>query len=49
MNFTIAEWLPKLSLYPAPASWFFDRSLHFIARLDLPSDAPEPPETESKT
>ncbi len=29
-----AVWLNKLSLYPAPASWLFDRSLHFIARLD---------------
>ncbi len=27
-------WLAKLGLYPAPASWIFDRSLHFIARLD---------------
>ncbi|MHA1599581.1 MAG: class I SAM-dependent methyltransferase [Alphaproteobacteria bacterium] len=27
-------WLAKLGLYPAPASWVFDRSLHFIARLD---------------
>jgi SAM-dependent methyltransferase len=29
-----AVWLNSLSLYPAPASWLFDRSLHFIARLD---------------
>lgn len=27
-------WLAKLGLYPKPASWIFDRSLHFIARLD---------------
>jgi SAM-dependent methyltransferase len=27
-------WLAKLGLYPIPASWIFDRSLHFIARLD---------------
>ncbi len=27
-------WFAKLGLYPAPASWIFDRSLHFIARLD---------------
>jgi len=32
----------KLGLYPWPASWLFDRSLHFIARLGLgdpPDDA----------
>ena len=27
-------WLAKVGLYPIPASWIFDRSLHFIARLD---------------
>ncbi len=27
-------WLAKLRLYPVPASWVFDRSLHFITRLD---------------
>ncbi len=31
---TPAIWLNKLGLYAAPATWFFDRSLHFIARLD---------------
>jgi ubiquinone/menaquinone biosynthesis C-methylase UbiE len=25
----------RLGLYPAPASWFFDRGLHFVARLDV--------------
>jgi hypothetical protein len=32
----------RLGLYPWPASWLFDRSLHFIARLglgDRPDDA----------
>ncbi len=29
-----AIWLDRLGLYPVPASWWFDRSLHFIARLD---------------
>jgi SAM-dependent methyltransferase len=24
----------SLNLYPAPASWLFDRSLHFVARLE---------------
>lgn len=28
-------WNPKLGLYPPPASWIFDRSLHFVASLDL--------------
>lgn len=28
-------WLARLNLYPVPARWLFDRSLHFIARLDL--------------
>jgi len=27
-------WMSRLGIYPAPASWLFDRSLHFIARLD---------------
>ncbi len=31
---TPAIWLNKLGLYAAPATWLFDRSLHFIARLD---------------
>jgi hypothetical protein len=24
----------SLGLYPAPASWLFDRGLHFVARLE---------------
>ena len=31
----VGEWRGSLGLYPPPASWLFDRSLHFIARLDL--------------
>ncbi len=34
LGLTPAIWLNKLGLYPTPATWFFDRSLHFIARLD---------------
>jgi SAM-dependent methyltransferase len=30
-----AVWKQDLGLYPTPASWFFDRSLHFVARLEL--------------
>jgi SAM-dependent methyltransferase len=26
----------QIGLYPAPASWFFDRGLHFVARLNVP-------------
>ncbi len=28
-------WNSRLHIYPAPGSWFFDRSLHFIARLEF--------------
>jgi len=31
----VGEWRTKLNLYPWPASWLFDRSLHFIVRLDV--------------
>jgi len=27
-------WMTRLRIYPAPASWLFDRSLHFIALLE---------------
>lgn len=27
-------WRTRLGLYPAPASWLFDRSLHFVARME---------------
>jgi SAM-dependent methyltransferase len=30
-----AVWKQDLGLYPTPANLFFDRSLHFVARLDL--------------
>ena len=29
----IEVWRAKLGLYPPPAGWLFDRSLHFLARL----------------
>ncbi len=29
----------SLRLYPAPASWFFDRDLHFVARLEPATSA----------
>ncbi len=34
LGLTPAIWLNRLGLYAAPATWFFDRSLHFVARLD---------------
>jgi SAM-dependent methyltransferase len=35
LGLTIDEWRPKLGLYPWPANWVFERSLHFIVRLDV--------------
>jgi SAM-dependent methyltransferase len=29
-------WIKRLGLYPRPASWIFERNLHFIARIDVP-------------
>ncbi len=34
LGLTPEVWLNKLGLYAAPANWLFDRSLHFIARLN---------------
>lgn len=31
----VASWTPHLHLYPWPASLWFDRSLHFLAQLDV--------------
>ncbi len=31
----LAEWKQHLSLYPWPANWVFERSLHFVARLEV--------------
>ncbi|MGH8071188.1 MAG: class I SAM-dependent methyltransferase [Candidatus Entotheonellia bacterium] len=35
LDLTIIAWKKVLRLYPRPASWLFERSLHFIARLDV--------------
>ena len=32
---TIRAWRESLAIYPWPATWLFDRSLHFVARFDL--------------
>ena len=29
----VDEWVPHLGLYPPPASWLFERGLHFAARF----------------
>jgi SAM-dependent methyltransferase len=34
LRVTPAVWHEQLHLYPPPASWVFDRSLHFATRLD---------------
>ena len=35
LGLTVGEWRQPLGLYPWPASLLFERSLHFIARLDV--------------
>lgn len=33
LGLKVETWTTKLGLYPRPASWIFDRSLHFVTRL----------------
>lgn len=33
LGLDVDVWKPHLGLYPRPASWIFDRELHFLARL----------------
>jgi len=35
LGLKISLWKSDLRLYPWPASWLFDRSLHFVASIDL--------------
>jgi SAM-dependent methyltransferase len=35
LGLTVGRWKSSLQLYPVPASWLFDRSLHFVAQLDV--------------
>jgi SAM-dependent methyltransferase len=35
LGLKIGVWRADLNIYPWPATWIFDRSLHFLARLDL--------------
>jgi SAM-dependent methyltransferase len=34
LRMEVGSWTTQLKLYPWPASWLLDRSLHFVARLD---------------
>jgi SAM-dependent methyltransferase len=34
LELTACVWKDKLNLYPSPASYLFDRSLHFVTRLE---------------
>ena len=34
LNLRVGVWRRDLKLYPRPVRWIFERSLHFIARLD---------------
>jgi SAM-dependent methyltransferase len=36
LGFKVDVWRSRLGLYPWPANWIFDRSLHFVARI-IPS------------
>jgi SAM-dependent methyltransferase len=36
LGLQIGIWNNELGIYPWPASWVFDRSLHFVAQLYLP-------------
>jgi hypothetical protein len=33
LGLVVEVWIGRLGLYPAPVSWLFDGSLHFVARL----------------
>lgn len=35
LGLKISFWKSDLRLYPWPVTWIFDRSLHFVASLDL--------------
>jgi SAM-dependent methyltransferase len=35
LGLTVESWTTKLALYPIPARWIFDRSLHFVTRLRI--------------
>jgi SAM-dependent methyltransferase len=39
LKVTVNAWNANLGLYPRPANWIFERSLHFVARLDVSNAA----------
>ncbi len=39
MNVEVAAWQEDLRLYPKPADWLFGRSLHFVSRLEMPTES----------
>jgi SAM-dependent methyltransferase len=40
LGLTVEQWKPRLGLYWWPASLAFDRSLHFVAQLAVPTKTP---------
>jgi SAM-dependent methyltransferase len=36
LDLAVQEWNAQIGLYPVPATWLFERSLHFIAKLVRP-------------
>jgi len=48
LGLTVEEWKPRLGLYWWPASLVFEGSLHFVARLAIPTEDPavETPPTD---
>jgi SAM-dependent methyltransferase len=41
LNLEVRLWKKDLNIYPRPASWLFDRSLHFIAQLNKSNISPD--------
>jgi SAM-dependent methyltransferase len=35
LDLKVRAWTANLRIYPWPANWFFERQLHFVARLEL--------------
>lgn len=48
LGFEVEMWRSKLGLYPPPAGWAFDRSLHFVARLACGGGCADIPARETK-
>lgn len=48
LDLGVAAWVSDVGLYPWPAAWVFDRSLHFLALLEVPSTAAASAACESR-